>query len=62
MQELDIINPIGFVNSSKYEFSNRLYFVHFLIKGQMRKILIQLLNDGKISKRDFYKYYIEIND
>ena len=59
MQELYILNSVGFVNSGEYEFSNRQYFVHFLIKGQMRKVLIQLLDDGKISKRDFYKYYID---
>ena len=60
MKDLNIINSIGKENSGEYEFSNRLYFVYFLIIGKMKKILIQALNDGKISKREFDKYYVGI--
>ena len=59
MMELDIINSIGRGNSGEYEFSNRLYFVYFLIIGKMKHFLIQALNDGKISKREFDKYYVD---
>ena len=58
MKDLNIINSIGKENSGEYEFSNRLYFVYFLIVGKMKKILIQALNDGEISKREFDKYYV----
>ena len=58
MKELNIINSMGRDNSGEYEFSNRLYFVYFLIIGKMKKFLIQALNDGKISKREFDKYYV----
>ena len=59
MMELDIINSIGRGNSGEYEFSNRLYFVYFLIIGKMKHFLIQALNDRKISKREFDKYYVD---
>ena len=38
-------NTIKFINSGEYEFSNRLYFVYFLIIGKMKHFLIQALND-----------------
>lgn len=37
VKELGIIESIGKDNSGEYEFSNRLYFVYFLIKSMLNE-------------------------
>lgn len=60
VKELGLIESIGKENSGEYEFSNRLYFVYFLIKSQLddfKKVCIELwkikLIKEKISQEEF---------
>lgn len=60
VKELGIIESIGKDNSGEYEFSNRLYFVYFLIQGTLNEFKENYVNlwqkellDGEISQEDF---------
>lgn len=60
VKDLGIIESIGKENSGEYEFSNRLYFVYFLIKSNFYKFkedaivsYEEELKTGKLSQEEF---------